>query len=85
MHRCLRSALKLMVFFAVAAAGREALAQGVTGSAINGTITEDGTAPLVGVSVHVAFGSQVFAAPAHSSIPVHVLPSPVAPALHLQR
>src|SRR6266851_3203332 len=54
MHRYLRSIVaKLVVMMAIAVPGSEALAQGVTGSAVTGTVKDEGEKPLEGVSVQL--------------------------------
>src|SRR6202171_6290959 len=54
MHRYLRSIVaRLMVMMAIAVTGSAALAQGVTGSAVTGTVKDDAGKPLEGVSVQL--------------------------------
>ncbi len=54
MHRYLRSIVaKLVVMMAIVVPGSEALAQGVTGSAVTGTVKDEGERPLEGVSVQL--------------------------------
>jgi hypothetical protein len=54
MHRYLRSIVaKLVVMTAIAVPGSEALAQGVTGSAVTGTVKDEGEKPLEGVSLQL--------------------------------
>jgi hypothetical protein len=54
MHRYLRSIIaRLTVLVAVVAAPSGALAQGVTGSAVNGTVMEEGGKPLEGATVQL--------------------------------
>src|ERR1700687_3123563 len=54
MHRCLRSiAARLPVSVVIPAAPWEVLAQGVTGSAVTGTVTEEGGKPLEGVPLQL--------------------------------
>src|ERR1700682_4260448 len=54
MHRYLRSIVaRLMFMMSIAVTGSAALAQGVTGSAVTGTVKDDAGKPLEGVSVQL--------------------------------
>jgi outer membrane receptor protein involved in Fe transport len=54
MHRYLRSIVaKLVVMMAIAVPGSEALAQGVTGSAVTGTVSDEEGKPIQGATVQL--------------------------------
>src|SRR5712692_7244128 len=54
MHRHVRSvAARLVVWVAIFAVPSGVLAQGVTGSAVTGTVTEEGGAPIEGASLQL--------------------------------
>src|SRR5438477_239080 len=54
MHLHIRSSIsKLTLVVALTVAGPEALAQGVTGAAVTGTVTDEGGTPLAGAQIQL--------------------------------